>query len=377
MKKVGFRAIIGCLITLSCCAVLALPHALAAPGPAVEAYVGGVELNAATPYWRNGDPAASASVPSGGWNAYFDAATSTLKLQNIEITDLTFLQSSTTEKSCIEIYGNVTLELMGDNELRFVGNPAAGPAYAYGIFVEGSITVRGSGSLSMALQSDYDVIGMFTLYGISFYGGSITMRHQADWSMGIWANGSDVLIDGTQIDIGVSGASSIGAYVDTLTLKSGKLIVDAEADGPFAYGVLAHIVSLQGGTLDADASGAADAIGFLYEDGELEASGGQFVMSGSTAAISSGKSGEDLQAPAAGMQVFVSYARDGSGKTRWVSPADGDLAYSGGAETFRFVEFQPVAPQTDDEHTPGFWVGVALIALIVGIMLGGYTRKKR
>ena len=45
----------------------------------------GIKLNAAKPYWKNGEN--SATTDSVGYNAYFDSATGTLTLNNVNITD--------------------------------------------------------------------------------------------------------------------------------------------------------------------------------------------------------------------------------------------------------------------------------------------------
>ncbi len=370
-----FRRLIGWFIVLSCFALL-IPHAAAAPGPAVEVYVGGVELDAATPYYQNGSSTAFASSPAGGWNAYFDAAAATLKLQNIEITDLTFLQGSTTEKSFIEIYGNAALELIGDNKLLFVGSPAAGPDFAYGVYVYGDLSVRGSGSLSIAIQSKNSVYGMYSLYGLYFYDGSMTLRLQSSVSRGIVA--TVVIIDGAQIDVGVEGVECFGVSGEDLTLKSGTLDVNVESTYSFAYGVVAIALSLQGGRMETDAFGTGETCGLYYQDGTLEASGGQFVMSGETSAIAHGKNGTDIQSPAAGMEIFVSADRAGSIKTQWFSPADGSLTYANGTPSpFLYVEFSPIYPQTGDGRTPVLWAGIALgiLFLAAGTFFAAGRRK--
>ena len=81
-------------------------------------FVNDVELTSAAPYWQNGSATAAAAPPAGGWNAYFDAAASSLTLRDAVID--TMHVWSNPEEALVYANGDVTVTLLGYNNLQHI-----------------------------------------------------------------------------------------------------------------------------------------------------------------------------------------------------------------------------------------------------------------
>lgn len=141
------RTYLSLLLALSM--VLSLMPATALAAPAVSVTVGGVLLNADTPYLENGQSTAGNTQPADGY-AYFDAGTNTLTLKNASI------NGALNARDNYGIYatgGNLTIALEGVNTVT-AGSAIEDSSNEWGdsrgIFVDGgSLTVSGAGSLAV------------------------------------------------------------------------------------------------------------------------------------------------------------------------------------------------------------------------------------
>ena len=147
-------------------------------------------------------------------------------------------------------------------------------------------------------------------------------------------------------------------------------------------------VSLAGGQATFKATGGQEHSIGAYLAGSITASGGRVRLIGDTRALH-----EESAMPLQGdmvIPVYTAAATSGAGMQLWTNQTQEAVPEeSGDALPVRFLQLgeypaEETAPVTDapmpketKERSTGFWMGIGLIALIVGIMFGGYTRKRR
>ena len=155
IRKIGMFAALGLLMCLLLC--FTASSASAATANSVNIY--GAVINAATPYWTNDGHTHSAEPAV--WNAWFDAATGTLTLNNLSIHE----DISAYGNPVIFVLGDIVLNLIGNNEivtvcaptgvvlrcLLSVGTSSSGAN-------DGDVTIVGSGQLT--LQTDFAPTGI-------------------------------------------------------------------------------------------------------------------------------------------------------------------------------------------------------------------------
>ncbi len=358
---------------------LPLPHALAAG--AAEVLINQATLTAATPYWANG--AASAQATLSNWNAYFDAATSTLTLKNAVINTLSNKSyQGNLAYGGVMGDGDYTLTLLGDSSITYSGTPGSDPTNMFGVFAWGRLTVQGSGTLDIRQSTSRIVTGLYSYLSMTLNGGVITMDLDGTVrSDALVARFEEILVTGGQVTAACEGGiycKGLYAWDGMFRITGGSLTFTANSTTGSSYGIDAYSISLEGGTIQSKATGTGDTRGLYYHTGALDLVACNAVFTGDKIAIMRGYSAEPFTALPAEMNVYAAAGTDGSGKWPWYSPADGELTprtYSA-ADALRYVEFSPIVPQTGDAAMPWLWAGVALIMLIAGMILGRHTRKK-
>lgn len=356
----------------------ALPCASAGGG--TDVWVNGIWLNGASPYWKNGDAAASPS----DWNAYFDAATSTLTLKDAVINH----PYDFTSKALIYADGDLHLVLTGTNTLS--GAETAAPAL-YGICALNSLTISGGGSADFQLTNTYEpsaVYGIFASDSLTINSGSLSINVSGVLTYGLASPGG-ILIAGGETDIQSSGSEQSSlVYIDegSFRMVGGKVTGTAVSDEQ-AAGLLALGIVLAGGEGVFQAQSPNFAVGLFGADPVLYVLGGHFVFIGDTCALVDFISPDELiDLQLTNVKTYTSDAADGTGKRLWTSDADGYLmAIVGRPSPFLYVEFigsaasGSMAPQTGDASVPWLWAGIALCAALgaAGLILKARRKTAR
>ncbi|MBN1776845.1 MAG: LPXTG cell wall anchor domain-containing protein [Clostridiales bacterium] len=363
VRKVAAFVLVALLLLL-----LALPSASAAG--ATEVIINGVKLDASLPYWQNGSATASATVPVGGWNAYFDVSTSTLSLDDA-LADITERITGYPEltRGLVQSNGDLTLELYGTSTLVFSGGTKDDPYETVGFYVEGSLSVYGNGTINIPISTRYDVYGMIADGTLEIVSGDINITLNADHSCcGMMARRAQILIGGGNVDIQCVADECLGCYMidDGFRMTGGNLSIQTQSTGTLAYGIDCSTISLEGGTTDVLAHGVGTTVASRYKYGNFVATGGNHVLAGDLWAIGRGYGTQSPDQPAAGMRVYVSEATDGRGKWQWLSSADGELAvYGSSLAPFHYVEFIYTPPATGDSSNPLLWAGIAVLCILL------------
>ena len=243
-----------------------------------------VTLNSTNPYWKNGDTTATDSA--NDYNAYFDAATGILTLNDANISDTYYGSAITAE-------GGLTIYLIGDNTVTH--NDSGGIA---AIYVAGDLTIkedRDDGSLTASdTGTNFDGIlasGKVTIesgkvtatggkYGLSasnvnIEGGTVTAT--GNKGRGIYTKEGYVTIsDGT---VEATGRDS-GIYANSVTITDGT--VNATGSGEYGYGIYALEDNFNGGdiTISNGTVTATGGMAGMYADNKATIEGGTVTATG-------------------------------------------------------------------------------------------------
>jgi hypothetical protein len=344
----------------------------ASAGGGTDVWVNGIWLNGASPYWKNGDAAASPS----DWNAYFDAATSTLTLKDAVINH----PFDFTSKALIYADGDLNLVLTGTNTLS--GAETAAPAL-YGICAVNSLTIYGGGSADFQLANTYEPSAVYGIYAgesLAITSGLLTINVSGVLTHGLASPGG-ILIAGGETDIQANGSEQCSlVLVDNTSFRmSGGKITGTAVSNEAAVGVVSMGVVLAGGEGNFRAQSSSFAMGLFNVGPVLSVSGGSFVFSGDSGALAAILApGDSVDLRLTNVKTYASDAADGAGKRLWDSAADGDLVgIVGRLSPFLYVEFigsadpGSLAPQTGDAARPWLWAGIALCAALgaAGLLL--------
>ena len=325
---------------------------------------------------------------AGGYE-YFDDATGTLTLHGITLH--TAANAPGVPKSLIYADGSLTIELVGDNTLRYTTNAEAA---LLGIAVKGTLTLAGSGRLAVNMNSFSEAAGN-TVTAVSA-GGSLLVQGgnaaiaitSGQEGFGLYA-AEGIAVSGGDLQLTVQAKLAYAVYADSgdVSITGGNLMAEAKAAGEAdaATGLTVAQITLAGGQATFQATGAPEHSLGASIGGTITVTGGRLRLIGETRAVNE----EMTAAPItdALIPVYRAEAASGAGMQLWT---DGLMSETGsGTAPVRFLQFgdypaaetAPVeaapAPDAPKERSAGFWVGVGLLSLIVGVMLGGYTRKKR
>lgn len=371
MKKTS-RIFFAMMIAVFLFSVFALPSASAAGATSV--WVNNVELNAGSPYWKNGNLPATAS----DWNAHFDAATSTLTLNNAVIGTL---HAYSSYNGLLFANGDLTLVLTGSSTLQY-GATSLGTYM--GIYVQGLLTVTGSGGASILLNgtafSSY-LYGIYT-HDLAIEAGTLNIQVNCVFmSYGIASYG-DAVISGGSVTVGCNGLMCNGVYAQTgdFIMTGGRIAVTAIAGGD-AIALQAQGITLEGGEGVFAGNASKPVYGGYLIGNTLNVSGGHFVFCGIYGGLFCQSA--PLAANLTNVLTYVSPSMDGSGKRLWTGPADGELASNFVAiSPFRYVEFilpgtGEEYPRTGDTASPWLWAGIALCAALMAAGIPAAAARKK
>lgn len=188
--------------------------------------------------------------------------------------------------------GGATIELVGDNTITNA-NSNTGEESSYGIYVEGNLTIGGSGTLTvtggMSVYSDGIYVSSYyngeSRVGgrLTITGGTVTARGgKAKYSYGIYTDGG-VTISGGQVEaIGATtdNGSSIG--IDTnkdVVITGGTVTARGSEAADNSFGIRTGYnfsLTISGGTLTATSDTANYSYG-IYTKGGVTISGGHVI----------------------------------------------------------------------------------------------------
>ena len=357
----------------------ALPAAALAAG-ADKVWINNYMLDSSAKYWKNDG---TAGTPSD-YNAYFDPITSTLTLDEATLTTLYTAPSS--DSALVYADGDLTVILKYDSALTYHGTSLYD---IRGIWATGTLTLSGTGSVDIDLQNNDTgrgfAAGIVSGYDLNVQGGDYDMQIIAtDNATGISAV-HDTTISGGQIVVHTTGEDGTGISSGGNVDISGGWISTAGAITNVSAGLYGDEIFLRGGDGLFQAGGAFIACGLMFENDTLHVSGGNFVFSGSSSAMNyagSAPPAYDLH----GVDTYVSEDVAGLGRWLWTSKADGELASSGTASPFLYVQFSErrtqnaasvAAPQTGDGAKPWLWAALGAVAVLGAAGLIWRSRRKR
>ncbi len=251
------------LILAAAMLLLFAPSALAAD--ADEVYVNNVKLDANYPYWVNGDTAATKTKPAGGYNAYFDAASSTLALSNA-VLHTTYFDGA--YRSMVYANGDVSILLQGQNNFTYA---SAAYEYIIGVRGEGGLVLAGNGSADFQITLSYADAQACAVYAADtmlIYGCGITADLQAAYAaVGILSDRDIFFLDG-YADIKTTARHSNGIYSlnSHLEVRGGSLSVTAVSTNESAFALTGDEVYLEGGEGVFRAYGPNVAHGLVFYD---------------------------------------------------------------------------------------------------------------
>ncbi len=298
-------------------------------GPSSKVLIQGVELNMATPYWKNGTTTATANPT--GYNVYYDAPNDLLKLNNAQI-------HGPWGKEGIRAYEALTIELAGDNSVESDYNDAI--LGQINSLIKTDLTITGGGTLALTAPfgegldglniNIADSVGSITDHGgmraednltiaggvvtstgfhgivatngnVTISGGTVTaIGNEGD---GVSARGGVKISSGTVTAIGNRGdgivvsdggvtisdatviltgsSDGIRALSGNVTISSGTVTSTGSQDG---IDVIAGNVMISGGTVTATGNSGT---GIDVTVGVVKIGGGTVTMTGSLYAINS------------------------------------------------------------------------------------------
>ncbi len=369
--KAIHRGIIAIVFASMLVVCLAIPAALAAP--ATSAWINGVMLDAGTPYWKN-DNTTYATEPASGWNAYFNAATGTLTLNNATITAAAPLLTS---HGLVCADGDLSLVLRGASTISWDNNTYD---LINGIVAGGTLAISGDGSVNIQIRNtaaNGSSIAVLSYGNMAVASGSISSTLRAENTVyGLYALGNILFAGGqTVIDAKAPGVTGVMATSSEFRMTGGSITVNAEGTAGIAatntHALFCATPVLEGGSGSFTVYGLAEyQSGLYYNSDTLSYSGGTFIFAGSTSALLSYGSHASLHYNLNNAAlVYASKYTDGRSPILWKSDADGiltSLLLIPSMSDFKYVRFtQPVdQPQTGDRRTPWLWMGIALCVLL-------------
>ena len=349
----------------------ALPSASAAN--ATEVWVNDVRLDASAYYLANGSSTATTTKPATGGYVYFNAAAGTLTLYNAQL-NTTHFQSY---NSLLFANGDLTVVLAGTSTLQ---NTATSAGTYMGIYVQGLLTLTGSGSATIQMNCTSVSIALYGIYShdMKIEGG--TLNVDIDGLDAVYGIDSyyDIYISGGNITIDADGYYGIGVYAQTgdFRMTGGSIYVTGSSDYDM-YSVSGQNISLEGGTGTFWLGETSNGYGGVIESNTFSVSGGHFIFSGGRSALYSQTSSYTLNV--SNVLTYASTNSSGSGKSLWSSPADGKLIATASNDfRFHYVEFiaYGTAPQTGDGQTPWLWAGIGMICLLSAAGFTAGARRK-
>ena len=347
---------------------------------ATYATVGGVTLNATTPYWANGAVTASATAPATGGYVYFNEAANTLTLNNAVIDTMYTIPESPTLKGGLAANGDVDIVLIGTSTITTAANTSD---IIIGLWA-GATTISGDGSLNIQLSNTNESSNM---YGMLFFGdltilsGTISVGISCvNTGYGVMSN-SKILIAGGNLDIETSASMSMGVYTfaDSVRFTGGTVTATAISIGEIALGVYAKAIYMEGGTGVFMGSGGDISGGLGFRGIDLSYTGGVFYYSGLTSGLLYDNEAPNYTVSAPAGSVFVSENFDGSDLKPWTSDAaDGLLItqFPTDFSDFLYVRFGLPDAQTGDVAHPWLWAGIIGLCGLLGTGLV-WSRRRR
>lgn len=378
MKKTALKMT---TLTLVLILISGLPVMPALAANATYVTVGGVTLNAATPYWANGAAAASAAAPATGGYVYFNETANTLTLNNAVMDTAYTVPGNPTLNGGLSANGDVKIVLIGASTIAIAANSTD---IIVGIMT-GATTVSGGGSLNIQLSNtniSSHMYGMLTFGDLTILSGTITVSiHSGDTAYGIMSN-SKILIAGGNLDVQTKGSMSMGFYSfnDFIRFTGGTVSAKAVSKGAIALGIYADAVYMEGGTGSFSGTGGDISGGLGFKGNALSYAGGVFYYSGLTSGLLYDNVSAHYTVTAPAGSIFVSKNFDGSDLRPWTSEAaDGQLItlFPFDFSEFLYVRFSLPDAQTGDASTPWLWAGIALVCLLSVAGITAAARRKR
>ena len=207
--KNSYKFSIAFILTVILWLLIALPSASAAT--ATEVWVNNVKLDSSAYYLANGSGTATTTKPASGGYAYFDAASGTLTLYNMQ---LDTLHTYATYDSLLFANGDLEIVLTGASTLQY-NNSNIGTYM--GIYVQGLLTISGSGSAS--IQFDSTALGT-AVYGIyshdmAIASGTLNVRTSGLYVTHGIVSYSDIYITGGNTTVQIDAIYAIGFLMQT------------------------------------------------------------------------------------------------------------------------------------------------------------------
>ena len=360
------NAAIRFLSAVLCLALLALCCALpvASAGGGADVWVNNVWLNSVSPYWKNGNAPASA----GDWNAFYDAASSTLTLKDAVINTLSDPTVDSMYQALVYADGNLTVLLEGNCDLSYDGS---GGSNIIGIFASGTLTVSGNGGATIRITAadNQTVQGLCGKNALTVKGGALDLLLTSSTTTSGFASDNAILFSGGSAVAICNGlyARVFSVAYGTLRITGGGLKAIARAPSAgYAIAVMATSAYLEGGEGILQAAGGEVAYGFLVGEFTLIVTGGNFAVSGTTAAVYP-MLFSNLQLTRSSM--YGSENSTGIG-LRLLLPGRSTMQAVplSGLSSYRYLRFtaDTEMPRTGDSSMPGLWAGIALCALTLG-----------
>lgn len=279
------KRVIGLLLALMLLMSLLPAGAMASGGeedlPLTELWVDGVDILTAT----------NNTVTCGSGTASYDADSNTLTLTNAKITN------AHRDGFGIFATGDLTISLSGASNIS--SSEIEGGEINYGIEVIGSLTINGSGSLTVTGSRFGIMVGNPSAdNNLTIRGNGVTVTANGNDSAGIAVEGSLTVVDSTVIgkstgnsiiarSITVTGGrvtgddGSVGISAGSMTVKGGGSVNGTGTEN----GVFSDSITVTGGTVTGEGSR------YGIQAGEIKVSGekiGDSIVSGSVTGTGTG-----------------------------------------------------------------------------------------
>ena len=370
--KTVFAVILTILLSLTAASALG----------ASEVILNQATLNSTTPYWVNGTTAAVAYADN--WNAYFEAGTSTLTLRDARVDQYKNIAGHSTVYALIQANGDLTAELTGSSGLTDTAGGLGIYNSLTGLYANGTLTVRGSGSLDFTYDGNASAYAIYSEGNLYWLDGTYRCKRSSGYFCGLNSR-ADLLIAGGNITIQGDGERSRGISANSghFRMTGGTVQCRMVSTGYDSYALHADTIELTGGYGLFSATGSSESDGIRYYNGTADITGGCFTLIGERSAMICSDAALPPEEPAPGMNISVSETVDGSDLRRWDSSADGLLGsieryspYSLTLSPFRYIRLCMPAPQTGDTARPWLWAGIAAVVLLGAVWAANALRKK-
>ena len=369
--KKTYRFSIAFILVTLVALFLALPSASAA---ATVVWVNDVKLDSSAYYLASGSTVATTTKPATGGYAYFNVAAGTLTLYNMQ---LNTPHTYNTYNIPLFANGDLNIVLTGASTLQYHNNDAR---KFMGIYVQGSLTISGSGSLSINISNTNAASILYGIYvhDLAIASGTISMDLESVNMIFGFDSFGDILVTGGSATIRCDGEDgyAIAAQMGDFRMTDGTVDALFTANDA-ARGLYAFNILLEGGSGTFAADGiATGSMGGEFKETALSVTGGHFIFRGRTYALNYQSRSYTLNLE--NVLTYVSTASSGSGRTLWASAADGVLINTT-AETspFLFVEFMMPVPQTGDSARPWLWAGIGAGAVLLAATAVLLVRRRR